>query len=268
MRSMKIGVIGCGKMGGALLEGIVAAGECSGEDAVVFDPFPEAARDLSKKTGAAVANDNAEVCSKADVILLCVKPQVVADSLSELGDASGKLLVSVAAGVSLSRIETVIDLSHRVIRVMPNTPALIGKGAAAFARGSSATDEDAKVTRRLLGAVGYVCEVKEKDLDAVTALSGSGPAYVFFLIEAMIEAAASQGLDEGIARELAIQTVAGAAVLAGSAGEEPAALRENVTSPNGTTFAALESFRSDGFFAVVKRAMDAAKTRSEELGAE
>lgn len=263
---MKLGVIGCGKMGAALVEGIVSAGVCSGPDVVLFDVFAEASRGLSEKTGARVVSSNGEVAGASDVVLVCVKPQVMQETLAELGDTSDCLLISIAAGVTIAAIEEAVENRHRVIRVMPNTPALVGKGASTYARGHSATEADGRLAEQLLGAVGIVCEVAESDLDAVTALSGSGPAYVFLLIESLIASATNLGLDEEMARALAVQTVIGAGEMVRQTGEEPAVLRENVTSPNGTTFAALESFRSDGFREIVDRALRAARDRSVELG--
>ena len=263
---MKLGVIGCGKMGSALLGGIIESGICSGDDTLVFDTYEPAVKALSEKTGAREASSNAEVVDHADVVLICVKPQVMTTTLGELGEAENKLLISIAAGVKIDVIESAFENRHRVIRVMPNTPALVGKGASAFSLGSRADAADADLTRQLLESVGYVCEVAESDLDTVTALSGSGPAYVFLLIESLVDAAVSQGLDPEFAHHLAIQTVGGAAQLAEQSDESPATLRENVTSPNGTTFAALESFRSDNFSTIVKRALDAARDRSIELG--
>lgn len=263
---MKLGVIGCGKMGGALTEGIVQSGVCSGKDVTVFDSFSVAAQNLASKTGGLVAGSNAEVVANSDVILVCVKPQGLLEMLPELTDSEGKLIISIAAGVKISAIESALKQRHRVIRVMPNTPAMVGKGASGFARGSHAKDEDAAMTLRLLESVGYACEVEESDLDAVTALSGSGPAYIFLLIESLVEAASQQGLQPEIALQLATQTIAGAADMVQKTGESPAVLRENVTSPNGTTFAALESFRANQFSQIVKNALDAARDRSIELG--
>ncbi len=262
----KIGLIGCGKMGSALWEGIVASGVCSGQDGFLFDTYAPAAEELAEKTGANLCASNAEVVAQSDAILVCVKPQGMLETLAELGETQDKLLISIAAGVKIATIEAAVAQSHRVVRVMPNTPSLVGMGAAGFARGSSATDADAQLTQQLLESVGYACEVAEGDLDAVTALSGSGPAYVFLLIESLIAAAQEQGLSPEIARQLAVQTVGGAAKMVEQTGEEPGVLRENVTSPNGTTFAALESFRGDDFSAIVKRALDAARDRSVELG--
>jgi pyrroline-5-carboxylate reductase len=263
---MKLGVIGCGKMGGALVEGIVRSGVGSGSETFLFDSYGAAAQALAEKTGARVVESNAAVVARADVILLCVKPQGMLGMLQELGDSRDKLMISIAAGIRISAIEAALGNRHRVVRVMPNTPALVGKGAAGFALGATATKEDAAVTRRLFESVGCAFEVAESDLDAVTALSGSGPAYIFLLIESLVSAAVKQGLDPAVALQLATQTVAGAAEMLQRTGEDPAVLRENVTSPKGTTFAALESFRADGFAQIVENALNAARDRSIELG--
>lgn len=263
---MKLGVIGCGKMGSALIEGIVNSGVCRGSDTIVFDSWLPAAEGLSDKTGGLLAKSNADVVDRADVILLCVKPQGLVDMLNEIGESRDKLLISIAAGVKIGTIEAAVQNRHRVIRVMPNTPAMVAKGASGFALGADATPEDASVTLTLLQSVGYAVEVKEEDLDAVTALSGSGPAYVFLLVEALVEASMEQGLSGETALRLATATVAGAAEMVETTGENPSVLRENVTSPNGTTFAALESFREDNFKGIVKKALNAARDRSIELG--
>jgi pyrroline-5-carboxylate reductase len=263
---MKLGVIGCGKMGRALVGGIVGAGICRPEEVTVYDTYAPSAQSMADEMGLTVATGNEEVVSASDVILLCTKPQGFSTMLTELGDSTGKLLISIAAGIRIDAIESGSGARHRVIRVMPNTPALIGKGASAYALGTTATSADADIAESLLGAVGYVCRVEEDQLDAVTAVSGSGPAYFFLMLEALIAAGIDQGLSPEISRDLAVHTAAGAAGLVLATGEPPATLRENVTSPNGTTFAALESFRSDRFEAIVSRAVVAAADRSRELG--
>jgi pyrroline-5-carboxylate reductase len=264
---MKLGVIGCGKMGGALVEGIIKANLCSADDVIVFDAYPKAAESLRTSLGVTVASSNADVVATSEVTLLCVKPQGLGEMLKEIGESENRLLISIAAGVKISAIEAGVKHRHRVIRVMPNTPSLIAKGASAFALGSSATDSDAAITESLLSAVGYTCRVDESHLDAVTALSGSGPAYIFLMIESLIAGGVEHGLPADIARNLALHTVSGAAELVIKTGDDPALLRENVTSPNGTTFAALESFRSEDFEGTIRRAIAAAAERSRELGA-
>lgn len=264
---MKLGVIGCGKMGGALVEGIIKANLCSADDVIVFDAYPKAAESLRTSLGVTVASSNADVVATSEVTLLCVKPQGLGEMLKEIGESENRLLISIAAGVKISAIEAGVKHRHRVIRVMPNTPSLIAKGASAFALGSSATDSDAAITESLLSAVGYTCRVDESHLDAVTALSGSGPAYIFLMIESLIAGGVEHGLPADIARNLALHTVSGAVELVIKTGDDPALLRENVTSPNGTTFAALESFRSEDFEGTIRRAIAAAAERSRELGA-
>jgi len=263
---MKLGIIGCGKMGRALMGGILDAEICQPDGVIISDAWPDAVSSAVAELGVQAAKDNREVVEASDVVLLCVKPQGFTEMLADLGDAKDRLLISIAAGIRIGAIEQGINNRHRVIRVMPNTPALIRRAASAFAMGSTATEEDAALTERLLSSVGYVCRVKEEDLDAVTALSGSGPAYIFLMLEALIASGIEQGLPPEIARDLAVETTSGAAELVARTGEPPAQLRENVTSPNGTTFAALESLRADGFSESVRRAIRAARERSIELG--
>jgi pyrroline-5-carboxylate reductase len=261
-----LGIIGCGKMGLALLGGVLRAKLFWPEDVFVFDAAPGAMHSAVARFEVTAAASGAEVVDRAETVLLCVKPQTFPEMLAQLGGARDRLLISIAAGVRIAAIESGVGDRHRVIRVMPNTPAQVGRGAAAFSLGSKATPADAEVARALLSSAGYCCQVSEDLLDAVTAVSGSGPAYVFYLVESMVKAGVELGLGEREALELASHTVAGAAELLLATGENPATLRENVTSPNGTTFAALESFRKNGFERIVREAMQAAKERSVELG--
>ncbi|NOX99707.1 MAG: pyrroline-5-carboxylate reductase [Verrucomicrobia bacterium] len=263
---MKLGVIGCGKMGSALLEGILNNNIVSSDQVLVYDTYSEAVDRLVSERQVKAATSNDQVVSECDSVLLCVKPQGLLEMLESLTGTSDHLLISIAAGVRISNIEAAVENRHRIIRVMPNTPALVGKGASAFALGSTATETDAKVARELLEAVGYVTEVPEKLLDPVTALSGSGPAYIFAMIESMIKAGTALGLDDKTALDLAVHTVSGAAELILQTGDSPTTLRENVTSPNGTTFAALESLKSNHFDTTIHEAMKAACDRSIELG--
>ncbi len=263
---MKLGVIGCGKMGSALAGGIITSKLCEPSSVFAYDAYPSASEAFAKSFGATVVNSNAEVATKADVILLCVKPQGFTEMLADIADSPERLIISIAAGIQIKTIETATQERHRVVRVMPNTPSLVGKGAAGYALGSKATAEDATTTQALLDSVGYACQVEETQLDAVTAISGSGPAYIFLMIESLVAAGIEQGLSPEIAHQLAVQTVGGAAKLVEETGESPTTLRENVTSPNGTTFAALESFRESGFTSIVGKAAQAAADRSRELG--
>ncbi len=263
---MTLGIIGCGKMGRALLGGILEAGLYAPGEVFAHDAHAPAVEGLVEEHDVVAAGSNAAVIDQADTVLLCVKPQTFPEMLADLGGARNRLLISIAAGVRIGAIESATGGRHRVIRVMPNTPALVGRGASAYALGGTATEEDAELTDRLMSAVGYATRVDESLLDAVTAVSGSGPAYVFLMIESLVRGGVDLGLEEETALALAAHTVAGAAELLLRTGESPGQLRENVTSPHGTTFAALESFRARDFDGIVRGAVRAAHDRSVELG--
>jgi pyrroline-5-carboxylate reductase len=264
---MHIGFIGSGRMASALLEGILRAGIAPAADIVLTDKLPAAAEELARRTGGQARGSNSEVAADAEVLLLCVKPGDVPAALQEAGDLSGKLLISIAAGVPLRRLSEWAAGTPRLIRVMPNTPALIGQGAAAYAAGEEATEEDVAAVERIFGAVGVVVRVKEELLDAVTGLSGSGPAFVYTVIEALADGGVLMGLPRDIALRLASQTVAGAAGMALQTGLHPAQLRDQVASPGGTTIAGLEALEDAGLRAALIGAVRAATERSGELGA-
>ena len=267
--STKLGIIGCGKMGSALLEGAISAGAIAAESVSAYDKFAPAAESLASTCGAKLASSNAEVVANSDAILLCVKPQDMLEMLAELGEGSrGKLFISIAAGITISALEAALDPRARVIRVMPNTPALIKQAASAYALGSAATAEDALLASALLKAVGTVTEVPEKLLDTVTGLSGSGSAYVYTIIEALADGGVLCGLSKAQAIELAAQTLAGAANMVLTTGDHPAALRDQVTSPGGTTIAGLQVLEAGKLRATLIGAVEAATKRSKELGAD
>ena len=210
---------------------------------------------------------NAAVAAGSDIIILCVKPNDVAQALKEAGDVTGKLLISIAAGVPISRLREWTRGEPRLIRVMPNTPALIGHGAAAYAAGAGATDQDLALADRIFGATGIVVRVKEGLLDAVTGLSGSGPAFVYTVIESLADGGVLMGLPRDVALRLASQTVLGAAAMALQTGLHPAELRDQVTSPGGTTIAGIEALEAGGVRSAFISAVRAAAVRSGELGA-
>jgi pyrroline-5-carboxylate reductase len=266
---MKLGILGCGKMGSALLKGVLDAGVVVPSDVLVFDVYPAAAQQLRDTCRVEVAESGAAVVSESEAILLCVKPQDLSEMLANLPDASAsKLFISIAAGVTLRSIAASLPGgSHRLIRVMPNTPALIGKGASAYALGESTTAEDAAFVEQLLSAVGTVEQVKEALLDAVTGLSGSGPAYIYTIIEALADGGVLVGLPKDKALRLAAQTVAGAAEMVLLTGEHPAKLRDQVTSPGGTTIMGLDVLEAAGLRSALIRAVKAATERARELGA-
>jgi pyrroline-5-carboxylate reductase len=234
----------------------------------VADVVTAAAEALAKATGAVVAQTNTQLTSASDTIVLCVKPGDAVEALRAVQSAlKGKLVVSIVAGLGTKAVEAAAGPGGRVIRVMPNTPALVGEGAAAYALGSAATDQDAELVEKLFGSVGLIVRVKEPLLDAVTGLSGSGPAYVFTVIEALADGAVLMGIPRDVALQLAVQTVAGAAAMVRETKEHPATLRDQVTSPGGTTIAGLEALEKGGLRSALIAAVRAATERSRELGA-
>lgn len=267
---MKTGLIGCGRMGRALVIGAIEAGTLTASDVVVFDIEPAAVEALTKDHGVAGASSLKDVVSSCDTILLCTKPGDVNEVLREIAtfgtEPNRILLVSIAAGVTISTIERTIFHHARVVRAMPNTPALVGKGAAAFTPGSNATQEDAEFVERLLGSIGKVVEVPEKLMDSVTGLSGSGPAFVYLFIESLADGGVANGLPRDKALELATQTVLGAATMVQETGLHPAMLKDMVASPGGTTIAGIEALEALGFRSAAIQAVRAATERAIELG--
>jgi len=267
---MKLGLIGCGKMGRALLEGALKNGIVKAEDVYVSSRTEETRAALAKELGVNAVASNTELANKADVVYICTKPNVTPIVLIELAESpeclDGTLLISAVAGMALVQIEQALPGSARVVRCMPNTPALIGKGAAAYTTGTNASGADAETTCKLLGAVGSVVEVAESLMDAVTGVSGSGPAYVYTFIEAMADGGVLKGLPRPQALELATQTVLGAASMVAETGLHPAILRDMVTSPGGTTIAAVKALEDNGFRSATIAAVVASTEKSKELG--
>jgi pyrroline-5-carboxylate reductase len=269
MLATKIGLMGAGRMATALARGFVKAGVVPAKSILASDPSAEARAAFSEAVpGALVAADNTKRVAHADVIFLAVKPQQMCDALDELRDAVRRdaLVVSIAAGVTLQRLAALLPKGQRIVRVMPNTPCLIGQGASAFSLGEHATPEDSQLVNTLLSAVGAAFEVPETSLDAVTGLSGSGPAFVYSMIEALAAGGSAAGLPPELAAELAARTAAGAAAMVLETGEKPSVLRERVTSRGGTTVAGLAVLGERGFMKAVADAVVAAAKRSVELG--
>ena len=264
---MNLGIIGCGKMGSALVKGAIKENAIDGQKVMVIDLVPELAQKLSNDIGATVAKTNDDLIKNADAILLCVKPQdMISLSDSFARERSSKLFISIAAGIKIDELENSLKNDDRVIRVMPNTPAMIGQGASAQSKGKNATESDTKFVSKILNAVGISIEVPEKQLDAVTGLSGSGPAYIYTVIEALADGGVLVGLPKEKALTLAAKTVIGAAKMVTKLDEHPAKLRDQVTSPGGTTIAGLAALESGKLRSTLIEAVKAATKRSEELG--
>jgi pyrroline-5-carboxylate reductase len=262
--SVRLLVFGGGNMGGALVAGLVASGWAAASEIMVVEPYaPSRERLAAQIDGLRVV---AEPAAAADGVLIAVKPYDVLSLGATIAASGATRVLSVAAGVTVADLESAIGGSIAVVRSMPNTPALVGAGAAAIAGGTHATDADLGWAEEILDSVGITVRVPERLMDAVTGLSGSGPAYVFLIAEALIEAGVLNGLPRPISRTLAIQTLVGAAKLLSESSEEPATLRGNVTSPGGTTAAGLRELERAGLRSAILEAVTAATERSRELG--
>jgi pyrroline-5-carboxylate reductase len=263
-----VAILGVGVMGETLLSGLLRAGRPA-EGLLVGEKRAERAEELRERYGVTVL-DNREAARRADTVVVVVKPQDMGDLLAEIAPdlRAGQLVVSLAAGITTSFIESHLPDGVAVVRVMPNTPALVDEGMAAISRGSHCDEEHLELAESLLAATGRVVRVPEKQQDAVTAISGSGPAYLFFVVEAMIEAGVHLGLPRTTATELVVQTVVGSAKLLRETGEHPTVLREQVTSPGGTTAAAIRELEDHKVRAAFLTAMEAARDRSRSLSGE
>lgn len=268
MLTEKIGVIGAGKIGSAIARGVIGAGLVAKQNVIASDVSEALRQAAVNELGIKVTADNGALCDFADIIILAVKPQIVDPVAREISRKLGtaKLLVSVAAGVPLSRIEAGLAPGARVVRVMPNIPCVVGAGAAGYAGGSHATAADLEKVGAILNSFGVGMAVEEKYLDAVTGLSGSGPAYVFLFIEALADGGVQVGLAREVALKLAMQTVYGAAKMALEGNKHLGELKDEVTSPGGTTIAGLYAMEQKGFHGTVMDAVVSATRRSQELG--
>lgn len=264
---VKLAIVGGGKMGEALVAGLTHSGWASPEEIVVAEIHEERRDHLHKEHGVGVTGDNVEAARGARTILLAVKPQDMDGVLDELSGVvtSEQLVMSIAAGIPISLIERRLGANVPVVRAMPNTPALLREGATALAAGTHATPDHMAHADEILSAVSRIVHLPEKYLDAVTGVSGTGPAYVFFLAESLIEAAVGVGLPRDVATELSIQTILGAARMLRETGKHPVELREEVTSPAGTTVAAMRVLEQNGVRSAFLDAVRAATERSREL---
>jgi pyrroline-5-carboxylate reductase len=263
-----IGFLGAGKMATALARGFASARLAKPTQIRASDPVPGALASFAKETGAKTTASNIEVVRFANVVILAVKPAHVGELLEEIRPAltSRHLVISIAAGVPIARLENGLGAGARVIRVMPNTPALVSASATAFALGKAATTADAALAQRLFSAVGLAFQVKESLLDAVTGLSGSGPAYVYLIIEALSDGGVASGLPREMATKLAAQTVYGSAKMVLETGQHPGALKDMVTSPGGTTIEGLHELEKGKVRGVLMNAVRAATEKSRKLG--
>lgn len=264
--SARLAIIGAGKMGSAIIYGL-HAGAWAADDLVVVEPNEQTAERLRTDLGVRVTNLT-DAVSTADAVVVLVKPHDVAAVLRAAAPdlRPGAVVISLAAGISTASLEANLPAGTPVVRVMPNTPALVGKGMAAMSGGTNCTPAALALTERILSAVGQVVAVPESQQSAVTAVSGSGPAYVFAVAEAMIDAGVLLGLPRPLATQLTVQTLLGSATLLAQTGEHPAILREMVTSPGGTTAAALHELDGGGLAYTFAEAMRACARRSDELG--
>ena len=259
-----IGTIGGGNMAEALLRGLLRAG-MKPEQLSVSDPVAARRNMLNDALAVRTMEDNRELAGSCEVVVLAIKPDVVDAAVRGLPGADGPLYLSIVAGRSTASLRGVLSSGARVIRAMPNTPALISAGISVLADDSGASDEDLERAEGVLGAIGRVLRLSEACMDAVTGLSGSGPAYVYVFIEALSEAGVREGLPVAAARELALETVLGAALLVKESGEHTAVLRDRVASPGGTTIAGLAALEQAGLRAALLAAVRAATARSKEL---
>ena len=263
---MKLGIVGCGKMGSALVKGAIEKNAIDGQKVMVIDLIPELAEKLSEDIGATIAKSNDELINNSDAILLCVKPQ---DMISLTNSFTKEEFQTIHLDCCRSKnwsLEESLKKEDRVIRVMPNTPAMIGHGASAQSRGKNATESDSEFVNKVLTAVGVAIEVPEKQLDAVTGLSGSGPAYIYTVIEALADGGVLVGLPKDKSLMLAAKTVIGAAEMVLNSNDHPAKLRDQVASPGGTTIAGLAALESGKLRSTLIEAVKVATKRSEELG--
>lgn len=267
IRVKQFGFIGAGKLAGSVMRGLLRKEFCAADEMLASEPSEGVRTPLETELGIVFTAENSEVAEKAEIIFLGVKPQVVLPVLKDLGNAvSNKLVVSFAAGVRIASMEAVT--SARIMRVMTNTPSAIGRAATAFATGERATKDDRATIKRMFNAIGTAVEVSDEQIDVVTALAGSGPAFVYSVIAALASGAANKGLDADAALKLAAQMALGAAELALTSGKSPEELIEMVVTPGGTTAAGLNVMKERKTKAGIAAAIEAATERGREMARE
>jgi pyrroline-5-carboxylate reductase len=268
MNGQTIAFLGSGNMAEALIKGLLRAGTAKPQDIIGTARRPERLEELKKSYGIRTTTDNVAAASEASVVVLSVKPQAMRKLLTVVAPSidTRKLVISVAAGVPIAALERKLGAGARIIRVMPNTPALVGAGASAISRGEHATEADLESAVALFKSVGSTTVLDENLLDAVTGLSGSGPAYIFLIIEALSDAGVKVGLPRYTALQLAAQTVLGSAKLLLETGQHPGHLKDQVTSPGGTAIAGLHTLEAGGLRTTLINAVEAATLRARQLG--
>ena len=265
MITKKIGWIGCGNMGGAILHGALESGVISKDDAIVYD-IKEEMMDKAKGWGAALGESDADVCGKCDIVLLAVKPQQAKEALAQCGEAlDGKALISIVAGVTVERLRGMISGNARILRVMPNTPAMVFEGAFALCADNDLASEEMAAAEELFRSIGVVEKVPETLIDAVCGLSGGGPAYVAMFIEAMADGGVKQGLPRATAYRLAAQTCLGTAKMILDMDIHPGQLKDMVTPPGGTTIEGCEALEKGGMRGTVIECINVATEKSKQL---
>jgi len=268
LSSKNLGVIGAGNMGEAFIRGILKTCLVYPEQVIASRRNEEKLKKIRDELGIRITTDNKELLKNVDVVILGVKPQIMRDVLTETAEYfnENQIVISIAAGIKTSFIENMINKKIPVIRVMPNTPALVEEAVSAYCYGKYATCEHALTAVGILSTIGVTVQVEEEQMDHITAVSGTGPAYIFYILEALTEAAKTLGLPENLSRSLVKQTVYGAAKLVVETGLDPSRLRAQVTSPGGTTQAAIMHLESKDYIGVIKEAVQAASKRATELG--
>lgn len=263
----KLGIIGIGNMGEAIVKGILNKNILRADDIIIYDKLEEKAKKVSDIYGVGVAKSNSLLAKLSETIILAVKPQDLEETIKEIKEflTEEKILISILAGVPIKKIRKLLNKNIPIVRVMPNTPALIGEGAIAVSFDKNINNEEKEYILSLLSALGKVYNVEEKYIDVITGLSGSGPAYVFTFIDGLAQGGVKKGLPYNLALDLAIQTVLGSAKLLQETGEHPMVLRDKVSSPAGTTIYGLHSLEKHNFRNAVISAVEEATNRSKEL---
>jgi pyrroline-5-carboxylate reductase len=272
LTSKKLGFLGGGNMAEAMIKGMLSGGFIKAKNIFVSDVVATRQEFLHSEYKVKATGDNRDVAAKCDILVLAVKPQVVKKVLEEIHDLvdAHKLIVSIVAGVAIITIDEILragqDKKVSIVRTMPNTPALVQEGITAIASGTYVSKTDVKVSHRLFEAIGQTVDVEESHMDAVTGLSGSGPAYIFMIIEALSDAGVKMGLSREVSYALTVQTVLGSAKLAQESGKHPGELKDMVTSPGGTTISGLHTLEGGGLRSTLMDAVEQATLRSRELG--